>query len=151
MFKLLVFITFHWTTVTCQFAAEIRPSSNYGFLQSGWMNGYTELIDVGNNFNPQTGAFTLMTDAQQGFYFFQFQGYKIGGKRGQIQIVKNDRPVADITEGDDKNPSMITGLITLYLKKGDKVRLHNFEDDSIFVSRDYFTVDHPFTFTGYKM
>ena len=111
----------------------------------GYITGYSELIDVGNNFDPQSGIFTLNMEEEEGIFVFQYQGYKSRTMKGWIQVYKNGEAVQQTLEKDDDN-SMLTGIVTLDLHVGDQVVLVNYNNDSIVVTRS-----DPFTFTGYKI
>merc|ERR1719270_740502 len=61
------------------------------YLPSGDIKYYDELIDVGNNFNPSTGVFTV-GEEEEGTYVFLYSGRVEddleGG--GEIDVLKND-------------------------------------------------------------
>jgi len=131
-----------------RFAAQIGPSLGY-YLSVGYITDYDELIDVGNNFNPSTGVFTVGNkEEDQGTYVFLFSGYKIGGngKKGRILVYKNGIQVQYNYETDASHSLQMNDIMSFNLKKGDEIKLYNDYDDSIYVS----SVD-PFTFTGYKI
>merc|ERR1712018_633156 len=108
-----------------RFAAEIRPSS-LDYLPKGDITDFTELIDIGNIFDPQTGRLTIK---DEGMYSLIVSGFKNRnhGNIGLIYVYKNHDLVQRIYEGD-------------------KEKLYNYYDESIYVNGDY-----PFTFTGYKI
>ena len=65
-------------------------------MPRGDIKGYDELIDVGNNFNPSTGVFTVGNkEEDEGTYVFLFWGRKDGtkGKEGSFWVNKNDESV----------------------------------------------------------
>ena len=63
-----------------------------GYLSPGYITNYDELIDVGNNFNPSTGVFTVGNkEEDEGTYVFLFSGRKWSGKDGHIKVYKNGR------------------------------------------------------------
>ena len=130
-----------------RFAAEVRPSSNNYYLPKGWITDFTELIDVNNNFNPVTGAFTLNEDDEEGVYIFAVSAYKIpvDGNKGLIAFYKNNKYVRQIFEADTENALTMNIVFALHLQKGDEVRLENFN------ARSIYSGSHPFTFTGYKI
>jgi len=130
------------------FAAEIRPSSGYDYLPWGDITGYTELVDVGNNFDPKTGRLTIKDEQQNGAYIFRVSGFK-NGSRGQeavIEVLKNNDFIQQIFEEDEKHSLMVNSVFTLHLQKGDEVKLRHNNDESIYVN-SY----NPFTFTGHKI
>ena len=115
----------------------------------GDITGYDELIDVGNNFNPSTGVFTVGNkEEDEGTYVFQFSGYKSGehGKKGRILVYKNGNFVQDIDETDTSHWLRMNDIMSFNLEKGDEIKLWNYVDDSIYIDSHY-----PFTFTGYKV
>ena len=115
----------------------------------GDITGYDELIDVGDNFNPSTGVFTVGDkEEDEGTYIFLFSGYKNGseGKYGEIDVYKNGNLVQWNQESDVSHDLQTNCIMSFNLKKGDEIKLYNVYDDSIVVS-SY----HPFTFTGYKV
>merc|ERR1712012_1455820 len=126
-----------------RFAAEIRRSKYY--LPRGDITGFTELIDVGDIFDPQTGRLTIK---DEGKYTLIVSANKNGyfGKQGEIFVYKNQDLVQQIYEGDEENYSMMNVVVTLHLQKGDEVKLYNIYDESIYVNSYV-----PFTFTGYKI
>merc|ERR1712012_1480469 len=127
-----------------RFAAEIRPSS-LDYLPKGDITDFTELIDIGNIFDPQTGRLTIK---DEGMYSLIVSGFKNRnhGNIGLIYVYKNHDLVQRIYEGDKENFLMMNVVFTLHLQKGDEVKLYNYYDESIYVNSDY-----PFTFTGYKI
>jgi len=133
-----------------RFAAEIRPSSVHGYnLPSGDIKGYDELIDVGNNFNPSTGVFTVGSKPEdEGTYVFLFSGYKdeTNGKEGDISVYKNGNYVQVYQETDASHRLQMNDIMSFNLKKEDQIKLYNYIDDSIHVQSTI-----PFAFTGYKM
>ena len=106
------------------------------------------MVDVGDNFDPKTGRFTIKDEQQNGNYIFQISGFKSGrrGKEGVIEVLKNNDSIQHIFEEDEQNSLMLKSVFTLHLRKGDEVKLHNNNDESIYVN-SY----NPFTFTGYKI
>jgi len=129
-----------------RFAAEKR--SGY-YLPTGDITGYDELIDVGNNFNPSTGVFTVGNkEEDEGTYVFLFSGRKdASGKEGYIKVYKNGIQVQYNYESDASHVLQMNDIMSFNLEKGDRIKLHNSWSDSIYVQSDY----HPFTFTGYKI
>ena len=117
-------------------------------MPEGDITEFNELVDVGDNFDPKTGRFTIKDEQQNGNYIFQISGFKSGrrGKEGVIEVLKNNDSIQHIFEEDEQNSLMLNSVFTLHLQKGDKVRLHNNNDESIYVN-SY----NPFTFTGYKI
>ena len=115
----------------------------------GDITGYEELIDVGNNFNPSTGVFTVGNkEEDEGTYVFFFSGRKSGtyGKIGHIMVYKNGNAVQYNWESDASHDLQMNDIMSFNLKKGDEIKLNNYYADSIYVSGLY-----PFTFTGYKL
>jgi len=129
-----------------RFAAEIRPSG--GFLPPGDITNFTELVDVGDIFNPTTGRLTINDEQQEGTYKVSVSAYKSGayGKEGLIKVYKNQDCVNWIYESDEENYLMMNAVVTLHLQKDDEVKLYNKHDTSIGTY-----IYHPFTFTGYKI
>jgi len=128
-----------------RFAAEIR-SNGYIIWLEGDITGYDELIDVGNNFNPSTGVFTV---EDEGTYVFLYSGRKNGdnGQEGRIYVYKNGNTVIQYdSEQDASHYLQMNSITASNLKKGDEIKLWNYFDDSIYVSSS-----RPFTFTGYKI
>ena len=110
---------------------------------------YDELIDVGDNFNPSTGVFTVGNkEEDEGTYVFLFSGHKNGdhGKEGWIEVYKNGGYVQWNLETDASNSLRMNDIMLFNLKKGDEIKLYNYYYDSIEVWSIY-----PFTFTGYKV
>jgi len=129
-----------------RFAAEIR---SFGYLPQGHITGYNELIDVGNNFNPSTGYFTVGDkEEDEGTYVFLFSGRKDGdyGKDGWIDVYKNGNFVQRNQESDASHDLQMNDIMSFNLKVRDQINLENRYDDSIYVA-SYL----PFTFTGYKV
>jgi len=133
-----------------RFAAEKR--SGY-YLPTGDITGYDELIDVGNNFNPSTGVFTVGNkEEDEGTYVFLFSGFKSppktlpNGKEGFIKVYKNGIEVQYNWESDASRDLQMNHIMSFNLNKGDEIKLYNVYDHSIVV-RNY----EPFTFTGYKV
>jgi len=130
-----------------RFAAEIRSSPFWHFLPVGDITNFTEIIDVGNNFDPMTGVFAINEDKEEGVYKFQISVFKDGrGKsEGLIIVLKNQDWAYSIYDWDNTNSYMMNSVFTLHLQKGDNVELRNGNSDSIAV------IDTPLTFTGYKI
>ena len=114
----------------------------------GDITGFTEFIDIGNNFDPHTGRFTIKDIQQSGLYTFHISAWKmdIHGKEGEIKVYKNEEDVQHIYENDAEHSLMMNSVFTLRLFEGDEVKLVNGNDESIYV-----TSLIPFTFTGYKI
>ena len=140
-----------------RFAAEIQtPLAQHYYLLDTYITDFTELVDVGNNFDPKTGIFTIKEEDQEGNYIFHINAYKEGdgwlhidegtGEIGVIFVYKNQEHVHSIYEQDARNSLKMNSVFTLHLKKGDEVRLKNEYSRSVFI-----TVVDPFTFTGYKI
>jgi len=106
---------------------------------------FTELVDIGEIFNPTTGRLSIKDD---GVYEMHVSARKSRsyGKEGLIKVYKNQHLVQQIYDTDEKNKLMMNAVFTLHLKKGDEVKLYNQFDKSISV-RSY----NPLTFTGYKI
>ena len=131
-----------------RFAAQKR-SAPINYLPTGDITDYDELIDVGNNFNPSTGVFTVGNkEEHEGTYVFLFSGRKSDakGKEGLIKFYKNGDYVQSNVESDASNSLQMNSIVPFNLKKGDEIKLKNDYDDSIYV-----TSNEPFTFTGYKI
>merc|ERR1719245_897713 len=128
-----------------RFAAEKRLGS---FLSRGDITDFTELVDVGDFFNPTTGRLSINEDSLEGKYLFYVSAFKSGirGKVGMIEVYKNQEVVHRIYESDGGNYLMMNSVFTLHLQKGDEVRLYNVYEGSIDVDGGF-----PFTFTGYKI
>jgi len=132
-----------------RFAAEIRSSSGYQiFLSSGDITDFTELVDMGEIFNPTTGRLSINEDSLEGIYVLYVSAYKNAndGNKGYIKVYKNKDWVQGIYESDRGNYLMMNAVFTLHLQKGDEVKLYNQYDESIYVNSNF-----PFTFTGYKI
>jgi len=133
-----------------RFAAEIRSDQ---YLPKGDITGFTELVDVGNNFDPQTGRLTIKDEMDAGMYTLIVNAFKgrdsgdSGENRGGIRVYKNHEKVQDIYESDAVNHFMMNGVFTLHLQKRDEVKLYDHYDESIYVDGSYY----PFTFIGYKI
>ena len=115
----------------------------------GDIKDYDELIDVGNNFNPSTGVFTVGNkEEDEGTYVFLFSGHKIGtqGDWARIWVYKNGDLVQDNTESDTSILQM-NHIMSFNLKKGDQIKLYNVYDSIMVDSYNHFA----FTFTGYKV
>ena len=117
-------------------------------MQAGDITGFTELVDVGDNFDPTTGRFKIKDEVEKGMYSLHISALKNGskGKPGRISVYKNQDLVQTIYETDGGDYLMMNIVVTLYLQIGDEVKLENIYDESIFVDGA-----HPFTFTGYKI
>jgi len=117
-------------------------------LSVGDITNFTELVDVGDIFNPTTGRLSINEDSLEGMYGFYVSAYKSGnyGKTGMIWVYKNQIRVQCIYENDKGNGLMMNSVFTLHLQKGDEVKLLNYYHTSIEVIDD-----NPFTFTGYKI
>ena len=118
-------------------------------MPQGCITNFHEVIDVNNNFDPVTGVFTLKEDDEEGVYIFEVGAHKMGeyGMKGTIYVYKNDLVYHIIHQGDADNDSTMNSIFTLDLKKGDEVKLNNYEGDySIYVSDSF-----PLIFTGYKV
>ena len=116
-------------------------------MPRGDITDFTELVDVGEIFNPTTGRLSINEDSLEGKYLVFVSAYKSGtyGKRGRIWVYKN-REVQFIYESDEGNYLMMNAVVTLHLQKGDEVKLYNLFGKSIDVRSD-----NPLTFTGYKI
>ena len=118
-------------------------------MPAGDIKDYDELIDVGNNFNPSTGVFTVGDkEEDDGTYVFLFSVRKSGsyGKEGRIRVYKNGNLVQENYETDTSHFLQMNDIMSFNLEKGDEIKLYNWNDDSIHVSSV-----NPFTFTGYKV
>jgi len=115
-------------------------------LPRGDITEFTELVDIGNIFDPQTGRLTIK---DEGWYTLIVSAYKSRehGKEGWIRVYKNQELVQDIYEEDEENNLMMNVVVTLHLQKGDEVNLWNYYDESIYVNSS----DAPLSFTGYKI
>jgi len=129
-----------------RFAAEIRSPMDQFDLPKGYINNFTEIFDVGNNFNPKTGSFRINNEDQfsNGNYIFNVNAMKYTFAYGDISVWKNQKPIKVI---DIFNTEIMNSVFTLYLQKGDEVKLKN-EKYSV-RSRIIVTSDYPLTFTGY--
>ena len=114
-------------------------------MPSGDITDFTELVDIGEIFNPTTGR---LSTNEEGDFLLHVSAFKNGdyGKRGVIFVYKNQDLVQSIIEDDEENGLMMNSVFTLHLQKGDEVKLYNNDDESIYVSSFY-----PLTFTGYKI
>ena len=131
-----------------RFVAVKRSAPN-NYLPNGDITDYDELIDVGDHFNPSTGVFTVGNkEEDEGTYVFLFSGPKSGsnGKKGRISVFKNGNEVQSNYESDASQFLLMNSIMSINLKKGDEIKLYNWNADSIYVRSDY-----PFTFTGYKI
>merc|ERR1719336_1478564 len=63
-----------------RFAAEKRSDQH---LPKGYITGFTELVDVGNNFDPQTGRLTIKDEMDAGMYTFIVNAFKESGDSGE--------------------------------------------------------------------
>jgi len=127
-------------------------------LSVGDITNFTELVDVGDIFNPTTGRLSINEDSLEGMYEFQVNAFKLGdiepypnfegivGKEGGIIVYKNQKCVQVIYEQDEGHALMMNAVFTLHLQKGDEVKLENKFLKSIFVDRVA-----PLTFTGHKI
>jgi len=125
-----------------RFVAQKRSGD---YLPYGNITDFTEIVDVGDIFNPTTGRLSIK---DKGYYVLHVSAYKSGpySKIGEIGVHKNDHWVQSVYEGDVTNDLMLDGVFILYLQKGDEVKLYNGYDDSIW-NKSY----NPLTFTGYKI
>ena len=138
-------------------------------MPHGDITDYDELIDVGDNFNPSTGVFTVgKKQEDEGTYVFLLSGRKNGagknrdGKRrrivGDIRVKKALTEncgnkcgklfdtVQNIFEKDTSNTIQLSSMVSVNLKQGDQIKLYNSKDDSIYIGPGT-----PFTLTGYKV
>ena len=119
-------------------------------MPEGDITDFTELVDVGSNFDPKTGRLTINNDEQNGYYVFHISAYKSydNGKLGDIRAFRNHdvHPFQSIFEYDVENDLMMNSVVTSHLQNGDKVILTNGYSDSVYVDSI-----HPSTFTGYKI
>merc|ERR1719278_1621200 len=86
-----------------RFAAEKRSGS---WLPSGDITDFTELVDIGEIFNPTTGR---LTSNEEGEFLLHISAYKSGsyGKGGEIKVYKNQDVVQYIFEYDKGNRLMM--------------------------------------------
>jgi len=128
-----------------RFAAEKRSGR---FLSFGEITDFTELVDMGDIFNPTTGRLSINEDSLEGKYVFYVSARKENHYENKmlIRVYKNQDLVQSIYESDEGNDLMMNSVFTLHLQKGDEVKLDNRYDESIFVY-SY----KPLTFTGYKI
>jgi len=128
-----------------RFAAEKRSGR---FLSFGEITDFTELVDMGDIFNPTTGRLSINEDSLEGKYVFYVSARKENHYENKmlIRVYKKQELVLEIYESDEGNDYMINSVFTLHLKKGDVVQLYNQYDGSIYVNSVI-----PFTFTGYKI
>ena len=124
----------------------MRYDKGYIRLPEGDVTDWTELIDVVNNFDPVAGIFTVDKDEDAGIYMFLVSGYKDGDDKVWAEIYKNDEYGLVIREESSGPETMLSGLVTLHLEKGDKVKLYNKNAGSIYVG-----FNEPLTLTGYKI
>ena len=118
-------------------------------MPAGDIKDYDELIDVGDNFNPSTGVFTVGNkEEDEGTYVFLFSGFKGSnyGKEGWIEVYKNGNRVQYNYESDASHSTQMNDIMSINLKRGDEIKLNNYYDDSIYVDSI-----RPFIFTGYKI
>jgi len=117
-------------------------------LSVGDITNFTELVDVGDIFNPTTGRLKINEDSLEGKYVFYVSARKGKNyeKKGMITVYRNQEDVLEIYESDEGNDLMFNVVFTLHLQKGDEVKLYNHYDESIYVNSVI-----PFTFTGYKI
>merc|ERR1719367_863008 len=90
-----------------RFAAEIRQLLRGYTMPVGHITGFTELVDIGSNFDPQTGRLTIK---DEGMYTLIVSALK-----------HKENP---------ENGSNMNGVVTLHLQKGDEVKLYNDYDES---------------------
>ena len=128
-----------------RFVAEIRPPTSFYWLPVGNITGFDELIDVGSNFNPDTGVFTSPNDATYVF-IVDSQKSALHEKFGGIWINVNGDHTQDVWEKDAEHALHLNGLTAVNLKKDDEVNVYNALADSIEVY-----CDGPFTFIGYQV
>ena len=118
-------------------------------MPRGDIKGYDELIDVGNNFNPSTGVFTVGNkEEEEGTYVFLFSGRKDSfyGKAGDIDVYKNGNWVQSNYESDVSHDLEMNSMVSFNLKRGDEIWLNNGRYYSIEVGST-----KPLTFIGYKL
>ena len=115
-------------------------------LPKGYINNFTEIFDVGNNFNPKTGSFRINNEDlfSNGNYIFNVNAMQFRLAYGDISVWKNQERVKII---DRFYTGIMNNVFTLHLQKGDKVKLKN-EKYSVY-SKIIVTSDYPLTFTGY--
>ena len=77
---------------------------HYTATSYAYITDYTELVDVGNNFDPKTGVFKINDKDQEGYYVFHINGYRDNkkGKNGSIMVYKNSNWIQGISEGDQR-------------------------------------------------
>ena len=119
----------------------------------GDITHYDEQIDVGDNFNPSTGTFTVGNKKEdEGTYVFFYHGHNAGWKNAKITLffnstINNYKSTNHhfTNEEDTSNSLAINAIVSMNLRKGDVIWLHN-HHDNIYASSPV-----PFTFTGYKI
>jgi len=96
-----------------RFAAEIRTLSSPFYLPVGDVKGYNEFVDIGDNFNPETGIFTVGDNEEEGIYMFLYDGKKgeIYQKEGQLKVLHNNATVQYNDETDSTHRSEINGIV----------------------------------------
>ena len=128
--------------IVFRFAAEIRSRPG-NYLSSGYITNYIELIDVANNFNPNTGVFTVGY-GQDGTYVFYYSGPKGNKKTATLNVYKNKNSIQNNHVSFTTHRLQFNGMVTVKLRKGDYIRLHNAQNNALGAAGIY-----PFTFTGY--
>jgi len=133
-----------------RFVAEIRSTPQGTYLPTGDIKDYDELIDVGDNFNPSTGVFTVGSNEEdEGTYVFQYSCYKNGdsGMEGHIYVMNNIEGIVQGFYEEDRSSLQMNGISSFNLKSGSQINLYNVQfGESIFVANGY-----PFIFTGFKI
>merc|ERR1712223_1582681 len=124
---------------TPRFSAKIASAAAF-YMPKGYITNFIEFVDVGDDFDPSFGTFTV---SQAGTYVFHFSGLKFSGNVGAIYFAINNQ-IAQNTLESDTQAFPLNGLVTVYLNVGDVVALYNQYGVSIYVH----AID-PFTFHGY--
>jgi len=129
-----------------RFIAEVHTSPG-NVLPVGNVEDYNELLDVGSNFDPYSGYFTVPEDNSI-FVFFVDADKPDNLKEDEVNIMikVNGAVVQHFWENDEENGTHIAGLVGLRLNKGDRVNVENYFPDSIMAKATY-----PFTFMGIQM
>merc|ERR1712136_303476 len=88
-----------------RFAAEKRSG---GYLPFEDITDFTELVDVGDIFNPTTGRLKINEDSLEGKYVFYVSARKGKNyeKKGMITVYRNQENVLEIYESDEGNELM---------------------------------------------
>ena len=87
-------------------------------------------------------------NGEDGTYVFAYSGPKApySKKTATIKVYKNKKVIQINLVSDITHRLQFNGMLTVKLRKGDYIRLHNDQSNALGANSQY-----PFTFTGYQI